>query len=241
MNGSKTPNLSMRSPYRRRRILWSIFLGVAVFLFYIGTHPSFSIGSWSLPAYLKDGSSSPAGLISEAKAKAEATKQQVAEIDALLYFVTAYPDRTLVGAENAAVEVKGMGSVKVNPDEPIDLRVYAPDGDDDWEQHLEVLRKEHPLVIFSKTYCQYSKKAKALLLDTYHLSPPPSVVEIDTRLDGAYIQTILMRLTSRKTVPNIILNGQSLGGLDDIHQLDDDNKLETILQEGGLTVTVTNA
>ena len=53
---------------------------------------------------------------------------------------------------------------------------------------------------------RYSKKAKALLLDTYHLSPPPSVVEIDTRLDGAYIQTILMRLTSRKTVPNIILN-----------------------------------
>ncbi|KAJ3527796.1 hypothetical protein NM688_g8079 [Phlebia brevispora] len=239
MNGTKTPGL--RSPYRRRRIIWSLIVLTVVLFLYIGGHPSSSIsfGSWSLPAYLKDvgrsPSSSRASLVSDAKAKAEAEKLQVPEIDALLHFVTAFPERRL-NEDDGSINVQGLGSVKVNPHEPVDYRVYAPNGDDDWEKHVEILRNEHPLVIFSKTYCPYSKKAKALLLETYNLMPTPTVVELDKRLDGLFIQTILSRLTGRSTVPNIVLQGKSIGGSDDIHQIDDEGKLKSLLESNGVEV-----
>lgn len=51
---------------------------------------------------------------------------------------------------------------------------------------------------------RYSIRAKALLAE-YNLSPPPKIVEVNTRSDGPQIQAILTRLTGRATVPNIIL------------------------------------
>lgn len=63
----------------------------------------------------------------------------------------------------------------------------------------------HTLLLNLVLTARYSKRAKALLLETYHLSPVPTVVELDTRTDGLLIQTILTRLTGRSTVPNIIL------------------------------------
>lgn len=87
------------------------------------------------------------------------------------------------------------------------------------------------------------------------LQPAPVVVELNTRSDGAQIQTILARLTERTTVPNILLNvccptssshtycrlmsiqGKSIGGSDDIQKLHEAHELKAILEEGGLEVT----
>ena len=76
------------------------------------------------------------------------------EIHGLLHFVTAFPNRRLDEQEGAIV-VEDLGRVEVNPDEEVDLRVYAADGDDNWQKHTKTLREEHPLVIFSKSYCPY--------------------------------------------------------------------------------------
>ncbi len=153
MNKPQPPGF--RGPYRRRRIIWFLLSVTAIGLFYLSRHPDSSIfGSWSLPAYLKDiglsNSSSPARLVSDAKL--QAGKPRVQEIDGLLHFVIAYPDRRL-NEEGDEIAVKGLGSVRVDPEEPVDLKVYSPNGDGDWEQHVKNLRDNHPLVVFSKTYC----------------------------------------------------------------------------------------
>ncbi|CCL98692.1 uncharacterized protein FIBRA_00695 [Fibroporia radiculosa] len=225
----------MASTYRRRRIVWSFIFLAGCALFYVSTH---DISSWSIPASLKDlgfsPSSSRAGQVAIAKLKDIAQRQPVDEVQGLLYFVTQYTDRRLV-EDDGLIAVEGLGRVAVDPEDKVDLRVYAPDGDDKWESHLRVLTEEYPLVVFSKTYCPFSQRAKALL-GSYAINPSPFVVELNTRSDGPVLQKILARVTGRRTVPNVLLHGKSIGGSDDIHALHESHQLKRILEEAGLEV-----
>lgn len=98
------------------------------------------------------------------------------------------------------------------------------------------------VIIFSKTYCQFSKRAKALLLDKYSITPEPFVVELDVHQLGRPIQDRLAKMTGRKTVPNIMINGKSIGGADDIAELDNAGelveKIRSLGSVGGKTVEV---
>lgn len=51
---------------------------------------------------------------------------------------------------------------------------------------------------------RYSQKAKELL-GSYELEPAPKIVELNVRTDGEQLQTMLARLTGRRTVPNVLL------------------------------------
>ncbi|KAH9935775.1 glutaredoxin [Fomitopsis serialis] len=227
----------MASSYRRRRIFWSVILLTAGVFFYVSTYGGSSF--ISLPASLKDigfsPSSSRAGQVALAKLKdITGRKNNVSEIHGLLYFISQHPDRTL-NEKEGGIEVEGRGLVKVDPEQAVDLDVYAPDGHRKWDAHLKVLKNEHPVVVFSKTFCPYSQRAKALL-QKYELDPPPHIVELNTRSDGQIIQNILKRLTGRRTVPNILIHGQSLGGSDDIHALHEQHKLKGVLEDAGVEV-----
>ncbi|EIN11418.1 glutaredoxin [Punctularia strigosozonata HHB-11173 SS5] len=114
----------------------------------------------------------------------------------------------------------------------LELSLY----DDAWTPSVKTLNDQYPLVVFSKTYCPFSKRGKALL-ESYKLVPPPKVVEVDLRGDGTTIQTILGRLTGRRTVPNVVLKGNSIGGSDDIHALHAQGKLKPLLESAGIKVT----
>jgi glutaredoxin len=95
------------------------------------------------------------------------------------------------------------------------------------------------VIIFSKTYCPHSKKAKNILLDLYTITPPPHVVELDTHELGPSLQKALAETTGRKTVPNILVNGKSIGGGDEIEQLHLSNGLIQKIQElGGSRVQI---
>ncbi|RYP85966.1 hypothetical protein DL769_000829 [Monosporascus sp. CRB-8-3] len=88
------------------------------------------------------------------------------------------------------------------------------------ETTLDKIFKKSPVVIFSKTFCPYSKRAKGILLEKYSIDPAPYVVELDEHPLGAKIQARLGDLTGRKTVPNIMINQKSIGGGDEIAELD---------------------
>lgn len=97
-----------------------------------------------------------------------------------------------------------------------------------------------PVIIFSKSYCPYSKKAKNLLLNDYEINPAPYVVELDQHVLGPGIQAELAERTGRRTVPNILVGGISIGGSDDIAKLEQEGTLIekiTSLAAKGLTVT----
>ncbi|KAJ3193488.1 hypothetical protein HK101_004733 [Irineochytrium annulatum] len=82
------------------------------------------------------------------------------------------------------------------------------------------------VMVFSKSYCPYCRKAKSLL-DS--LKVPYLAYELDNRDDGNDIQNYLQTLSGQRTVPNIFINGTHLGGCDDLHEAQRSGKLKTLL------------
>ncbi|KAG6333338.1 hypothetical protein ID866_5755 [Astraeus odoratus] len=135
-----------------------------------------------------------------------------------------------------------------------------------WMERIHVLRKEYPLIVFSKvgsvTYLQwtamnptslldpellYSARAKAIL-ERYDITPRPKIIEVDLRVttapslptsdiaDAPHIKTLLTRLTHHTTFPNIILHGHSLGGSDDLGRMHEEGLLHSVFEAAGLKV-----
>ncbi|KAI1417021.1 glutaredoxin [Hypoxylon sp. FL1857] len=92
--------------------------------------------------------------------------------------------------------------------------------DHEVEVTLNNILKKSPVVIFSKSFCPYSKRAKGVLLEKYSIDPAPYVVELDEHPLGKELQARLGVMTGRRTVPNIMINGKSIGGSDEIAELD---------------------
>ncbi|GJN83576.1 hypothetical protein PLIIFM63780_007125 [Purpureocillium lilacinum] len=93
------------------------------------------------------------------------------------------------------------------------------------DAELNAILKKAPVIIFSKSYCPYSKRAKGILLEKYAITPAPYVVELDEHPQGRQLQDRLKLKTERGTVPNVIINGVSIGGSDEIVELDNADKL----------------
>ena len=68
-------------------------------------------------------------------------------------------------------------------------------------------------------------KAKRILLEQYSIVPAPFVVELDQHEMGQKLQDALQKTTGRRTVPNVLINGKSIGGGDDVELLHTTNEL----------------
>ncbi|XP_065830881.1 uncharacterized protein [Oscarella lobularis] len=91
--------------------------------------------------------------------------------------------------------------------------------------------KGHKVVVFSKTYCPYCKKAKDALkgigLTDYTL------YELDERDDGAAVQDALQEITGGRTVPRVFVGGDFIGGGDDTARLANNGELAKKLKAVG--------
>lgn len=64
--------------------------------------------------------------------------------------------------------------------------------------------------------------------------PTPYVVELDQHPLGPGLQARLTKLSGRRTVPNILVNGKSMGGSDDLDALEAKGALrEELIALGG--------
>ena len=98
-------------------------------------------------------------------------------------------------------------------------------------------------VVFSKSYCPYCRASKATLqelgaqflaieLDQIGLLPrPPNMTRLSGADDGQQIQDALEEITKQRTVPNIFINKQHIGGNSDLQQRK--AELPTLLKAGG--------
>ncbi|RPB27923.1 glutaredoxin, partial [Terfezia boudieri ATCC MYA-4762] len=98
---------------------------------------------------------------------------------------------------------------------------------------LTSILRRSPIIIFSKSYCPHSAAAKHILLALYTLTPPPYIVELDQDPHGQELQAFLKEKTGRGTVPNVLVNGRSLGGGDEVKGLHGEGKLEGVLKRMG--------
>ena len=78
--------------------------------------------------------------------------------------------------------------------------------------------------IYTTTYCPYCTRAKHLL-DAKDVD----YAEVDVTGDDAARMALVEKSGGRKTVPQIFINGASVGGYDDLRALEESGKLDAML------------
>lgn len=79
------------------------------------------------------------------------------------------------------------------------------------------------VIVYSKAQCPYCDMAKALLASK---NIPFEEVRVD--VDAKKLEE-MMRLSNRRTLPQIFINDQSIGGYDDLAALVKSGKLDGLL------------
>ncbi|KAI0715103.1 glutaredoxin [Earliella scabrosa] len=87
---------------------------------------------------------------------------------------------------------------------------------------------ENKIAIFSKSYCPYCRRAKALLTSKFP-DTQTKILELDEIDDGSAIQDYLQEKTGQRTVPNIFINQKHVGGCDAVVGLDSQGKLAALV------------
>jgi glutaredoxin 3 len=87
-----------------------------------------------------------------------------------------------------------------------------------------------PVVVYSKSYCPYCTKTKALLQS---LNVTFEAIELDQVADGDDLQDALKDITGQSTVPNTFIGGSSVGGNSDVQKLNNNGELLSRLQSVG--------
>jgi len=90
--------------------------------------------------------------------------------------------------------------------------------------------EENPVAVFSKSYCPYCKAAKETLSKagaTYY------ALELDQIDDGSELQNALQELTDQRTVPNIFIGQNHIGGNSDLQSKSKEGELKQLLAEAG--------
>jgi glutaredoxin 3 len=91
---------------------------------------------------------------------------------------------------------------------------------------INTLVKQNDVVVFSKSFCPFCAKTKALFKD---MSVNAKVMELDLMSDGDVYQSELAKMTGQKTVPNVFVKGSHLGGNDDTQKAKASGKLAELL------------
>ncbi|CAM9698870.1 unnamed protein product [Choristocarpus tenellus] len=98
------------------------------------------------------------------------------------------------------------------------------------QDFVKELVAANPIMVFSKTYCPYCKKAKNALSK---IGASFKVLELDNESNGATIQDTLLAMTGQRTVPNVFVGGKSIGGGTETEQLQRSGELVNMARAAG--------
>eukprot|EP00523_Entomoneis_sp_CCMP467_P007239 CAMPEP_0168728388 /NCGR_PEP_ID=MMETSP0724-20121128/5658_1 /TAXON_ID=265536 /ORGANISM="Amphiprora sp., Strain CCMP467" /LENGTH=148 /DNA_ID=CAMNT_0008775231 /DNA_START=56 /DNA_END=502 /DNA_ORIENTATION=+ len=94
--------------------------------------------------------------------------------------------------------------------------------------------EENDVMVFAKSYCPHCQQTRHLLEELHKEFEGWSlkIVDIDTNPeDGRMIQNLLAELTGQRTVPNIFIDGEHLGGNEDLQEIFEEGNLIPMLEE----------
>eukprot|EP00898_Chlorokybus_atmophyticus_P005044 jgi/Chlat1/5540/Chrsp369S00842 len=101
------------------------------------------------------------------------------------------------------------------------------------EGQVVELAQEHPVQLFTKTYCPYSKRVKQLFTE---LRVPYHHLDLDLLDNEDLWQDALLDLTGKRTVPSVWIGGKCVGGCDDTLRLYKSSALTQLLEDAGVPI-----
>ncbi|KAF9915009.1 hypothetical protein BX616_007119 [Lobosporangium transversale] len=100
------------------------------------------------------------------------------------------------------------------------------------EKRIQGLIDSNRIMVFSKSYCPYSMAAKKLLRS---YTNDIQVLEVDLEEKSTEIKAVLTKLAKgHSTFPSIFINGEPIGGNDNLQALEDKDQLQSRLQKLGV-------
>merc|ERR1712093_770176 len=107
----------------------------------------------------------------------------------------------------------------------------APKAAFDASKLVDKAIKDNYIVIFSKSYCPYCKRAKNLISTIPDKKSEPKIFELDLmdEEEGAQIQAYLAKKTGQRTVPNVFIGQKHIGGSDRIVELNEAGELVALV------------
>ncbi|KAJ8074386.1 Glutaredoxin [Marasmius tenuissimus] len=93
---------------------------------------------------------------------------------------------------------------------------------------VETAIQENRVLVFSKSYCPYCQSTKHLFRSNFP-DAPAKVIELDRLAEGSAIQAYLLERTGQRTVPNIFVNQQHVGGNDSARAMHKTGELEKLV------------
>ena len=102
----------------------------------------------------------------------------------------------------------------------------------DLVNYIQTENQNNQVVIWSKSYCPYCQRTKQLFqaLSKQYNNLHIQIHELDMEHNGAAIQRVLFQLTQQRTVPNVFINNQHIGGNDDVQAAYRSGNLLKLLQ-----------
>lgn len=113
------------------------------------------------------------------------------------------------------------------------------DIDPENKQYLYIMEmtKANPVMVFSKTTCNYCKMAKQALDGT---GVNYMVEEINDREDCQALQEIFFKLTGARSVPRVFVGGKCIGGGSETWSLHNQGKLVPMMKDADATFKKTD-
>lgn len=114
-----------------------------------------------------------------------------------------------------------------------DLSCSSGEGTPDepsFEKIVKQKNAENPVMVYSKSWCPFCGQVKALF---DKLDANITVVELDQIVEEQEVMGALMSLTGQRTVPNVFIGGEHIGGCDDTMALQSQGKLKDMLVAAG--------
>ncbi|KAF4968721.1 hypothetical protein FSARC_3938 [Fusarium sarcochroum] len=95
---------------------------------------------------------------------------------------------------------------------------------------VQQLIDNNSVVVFSKSYCPYCRQTKKALDD---LNTEYELLELDEVSEGSALQDALEQISGQRTVPNVYIKQQHVGGNSDVQSLKSAGKLAKLIKEAG--------
>ncbi|EIM20349.1 glutaredoxin [Wallemia mellicola CBS 633.66] len=97
-------------------------------------------------------------------------------------------------------------------------------------QLVEKTIADNVIAVFSKSYCPFCTRTKNLIKQLPVKPDNVAILELDERPDGADIQAYLLDKTGQRSVPNVFVKQQHIGGNDDFQAAHASGKIVQLLQ-----------
>lgn len=134
------------------------------------------------------------------------------------------PTRRVAVASYVALTLVLLGACAVSP-------VMA--SSDESEMLSDAIRA-HRVVIVSKSYCPYCRAVKKLMAEQYpEVHPHVIEIDLDTRVDMTKFQNAMAETYGQRTVPQVFIGAERVGGSDDTFRAHVDGTLGRLLRDAG--------